>query len=81
MKTDLTEEPAQPDFNSSVASTVQAPLPVTNTAIGEVIAELKAHNQARTFQRSERNKEGTPLFRRPSCRTFLFVVHCTCDKN
>ena len=58
MKTDLSDPKIEP-ANSSFASTVQAPLPQSNTAIGEVIAELKAHNQARTIERGVKHKEGT----------------------
>ena len=58
MKTDMdTSRPAENADNSM--STVQAPIVAeSHTAIGDVIAELKAHNQARTVQRAHKHKEG-----------------------
>jgi hypothetical protein len=47
----------EPD-NASLVSSIQAPQP-EQTAIGEVISELKVRNQVRAIQKARKNKEGT----------------------
>ena len=52
MKQDMNTSGNQPESVAAPDLSIQAPLPPANTAIGDVIAELKAHNVAKTIQRA-----------------------------
>ena len=58
MKQDMNTSVTQPESVAAPDLSIQAPLPPANTAIGDVIAELKAHNVAKTIQRAQKHKSG-----------------------
>ena len=74
MNTSANQAPESPQADLSI----EAPLQPANTAIGDVIAELKAHNVAKTIQRAQKHKSGTHRVAHNLLRRQMPV--CCCNK-